>query len=236
MATTHAPSKKRRGTTVRHTKDDALDRREFEHLLEATYALDDYYGLQAQFVVLVAGRLGLRAGEIAHMTAEWVDWRRNMISIPRHEPCTKGRDGGLCGYCRSKAEQKVAHNDGLALEDALASMWSPKTISSSREIPFDAAPRAEIVIERFFERFDEWPTSRQSVNRRVNRAAREADGLDEADVYPHALRATAASRFAARGLDIFALKAVMGWSQISTAECYVSSSGERTAQAIRDTL
>lgn len=221
---------------VRHTKDDALDKREFELLLEGTYRMDGYYALQCQFVVLVAGRLGLRAGEIAHMTEDWIDWRRNMIVVPRHQKCAKGRDGGMCAYCRNKAAQKVAHNDELTSEAALASMWSPKTEAAAREIPFDATARTEIVVERFFERFEAWPASRQSINRRVDRAARFADEIAESDVYPHALRATAASYFASSGLDVFALKAMLGWAQLSTAKCYVSSSGERTAQAIRDSM
>jgi integrase len=221
---------------VRHTKDDALDTREFEQLLEATYRLEEYYGLQCRFVVLVAGRLGMRAGEIAHMREGWVDWRRNLIDIPRHQPCDDGRDGGLCGYCLRKAEQKTGHGDEPSLEEAKQSMWSPKTAAGAREIPFGAAPRAEIVIEQFFDRFGAWPHTRQSINRRVDRAAEQAADIHPGDVYPHALRATAASRFAARGLDVFSLKNVMGWSCLSTAQCYVADSGERTARAIRDTM
>lgn len=231
MSTTHAPNK-----SVRHTKEDALDTRAFEQLLEATYRLDEYYGLQCRFVVLVAGRLGMRAGEIAHMKADWVDWRRSLIDIPRHQPCQDGRDGSHCGYCTRKARQKTRHGDEPTLGEAKRSMWSPKTKAAAREIPLDAAPRAEIVIEQFFERFGEWPHTRQSINRRVNRAAEMADGVDAESVYPHALRATAASRFSASGLDVFALKSVMGWSCLSTAQCYISSSGERTARAIRDAV
>lgn len=236
MATSQARGAGYRNHAVRHSKDDALSRRAFETLLEATYRLDDYYGLQAKFIVLVAGRLGMRAGEIAHMKAEWVNWRRNMITIPYYEECTKGRDGCLCGYCEQKAAQKVAHDSDLTIEQARASMWSPKTDAGAREIPIDATPRAEMVIEDFFDRFDEWPVSRQAINRRVNRAAEEASGIEVEAVYPHALRATAASYWAANGLDVFALKAMMGWAQLSTAKVYVASSGERTAQAIRDSM
>lgn len=122
MSTTHAPTKE-----VRHSKDDALDTREFEQLLEATYDLEDYYGLQSRFVILVAGRLGMRAGEIAHMKASWIDWRRSLIDIPRHQYCTDGRDGGIYGYCKTKARQKANHGDEPTLEEAKATMWSPKT-------------------------------------------------------------------------------------------------------------
>lgn len=62
-----------RRTDRRHSKDDALNRREYELLLEGCHEIDDdYYALQAKFVALVAGRLGLRAGEIAHMLVSGV--------------------------------------------------------------------------------------------------------------------------------------------------------------------
>jgi site-specific recombinase XerD len=128
------------------------------------------------------------------------------------------------------------HGDEPDMETALRSRWSPKTEAGAREIPFDAAPRAEIVIEQFFDRFDAWPHTRQSINRRVDRAAEQAEGLDADDVYPHCLRATAASRFAAKGLDPFSLQNVLGWACLSTAQCYISDSGERTAKAIRQTM
>jgi len=195
---------------------------------------DRYYGLQCQFVVLVAGRLGLRAGEIAHMTEDWIDWRRNLICIPRYEPCDSGRDGTICGTCTQHAQQRAAHNPELSLDNALEYSWAAKTAAASREVPFDADPRAELVVERFFDRHDGWPHSQQAVNRRVARAGREADSISADDIYPHCLRATAASDLAGKGLDVFSLKSMMGWAQLQTARCYVTSSGERTAQAIRD--
>jgi integrase len=267
MSTTHSTPKNGVGqgtATVRHSKDDALDTRSFEHLVEATYGMDDYYGLQCRFLLFVCGRLGLRRGELAHLTEDWIDWRNNMIVVPRHDPCTNGRENGVCGYCRQLADQKAGVATENALEDAYADLaqaraaelepgggrvydamvsadekiarsWSPKTENAAREIPFDATTRAAIVVERFFERFDEWPGSAQSVNRRVNRVAEACEHVDGGDVYPHALRATAATFWSAQGLDVFALKSMLGWADLSTARCYISTNGERTAQAIRDT-
>lgn len=248
-------------TAVRHSKEDALSDREFERLVAASYQLDEFWSLQCRFVLLVAGRLGLRAGEIAHMDESWIDWRRNMIVIPAREPCSNGRDGGLCGHCRASLEQmaEVRTNNrygdihrSLSSRDELepgggraaASIveaddlddghWSPKTDAAAREVPFDADTRASIVVERYFEQYDEYVNGRQSINRRVTRLCETADEVDADQVYPHALRATAASHFAAHGLDVFALKSLMGWSDLSTAKNYISTSGERTAQAIRD--
>lgn len=217
---------------TRHTKQDALSDRDFQLLLEGASRMRDYYGFQARFVILVGGRLGLRAGEIAHMDESWIDWRRNMIEIPRFDPCTKGEDGGQCGYCRQQAAQRVDHNPGLELDDALEYAWSAKTDAAAREVPWDFDPRTSLAIERFFDEYDEWPVSRQAVNRRVNRAAELADDLQVGDVYPHCLRGTAATFHAARGLDVLPLQAMFGWADLSTAQRYIQQSGENTARAL----
>lgn len=226
-------------------------------MVEATYQLDEPYDLQCRFVLFVAGRLGLRAGEIAHMTEDWIQWRESMIDIPRHEPCDSGRDGSICAHCEQNLDQSAriatrnsiaadcedyallrdadtARKRGLLVEPDYRVAWVPKTESAAREVPFDANTRASLLVESFFERYDAWPHSRQSINRRVNKIARNTDGIAVSDVYPHALRATAATKFSDSGLQVFSLKSVMGWSQLSTAKAYISSSGERTARAIRD--
>jgi len=230
MSTYTSTPEKRSAT--KHTKEDALSDREYQLLLEGCSEMREYYGFQARFVCLVAGRLGFRAGEIAHMKESWVDWRRNMIVVPRHETCTKGKNGGPCGYCRSAAKQRVEHNPGLTLNEALSYAWSAKTDASAREVPFDFDPRVSLVVERFFDEYDAFPTSRQSVNRRVNRAAEEADQLEPTDIYPHCLRATAATFHAARGLDVLPLQALFGWADLSTAQNYIQRSGENTARAL----
>ena len=63
----------RESLTTRHTHEDVLTDREFELLLEACSSLPEPQDLQTRFVCLAAGRLGLRAGEIAHFHAEWLD-------------------------------------------------------------------------------------------------------------------------------------------------------------------
>ena len=218
---------------VRHTKEDALSDREFELLVEGTYRLDDdYFALESRLVVFLSGRYGMRAGEIAHMRESWINWDRGMIEIPRHQPCEKGRDGSKCGYWQA-AEQMVDHNPGLDFETALQYLWSPKTENSNRDIPIDANTRARIAMERYFERFDCFQASRGVVNRRVTRAAEAAEDIDPDGLYPHALRATAASHYVARGIDIIALKAMFGWECLSTAQKYLQDSGERTARSLR---
>jgi len=222
-------------TATTHSRENALDEREFELLLEGCHALDDdYHALEARLVALVAGRLGLRAGELCHMDESWIDWRRRMIVIPRYHDCQKGRGGDVCGYCRQHAKQRVEYNEDVDLATALEESWRAKTDAAAREVPFDGSPRSELVIERYFDRFDEFTVSRTGVNRRVDAALEAAEGLDSDTTNPHGLRATAASYFASRGLNVIALQSMFGWANLSTAHNYIRRSGENTARAIRD--
>lgn len=223
----------RTATATRNSSDDALEPREFQLLLEATYELDDHYDIESRLIVLLAGRLGLRAGEIVHMKSSWVDDRRGMIEIPNHEPCTKGRDGGPCGYCRQLARQQEDYNDDIDAEEAMAERWTPKTPSAARSVPFTFNPKIEIVLERYFSRFDEFQTSKSGINRRLNRCVERVDELDGDNIYPHCLRATAATYHASRGLDAISLQSMMGWADLQTAHRYVKRSGERTKNALR---
>ena len=219
---------------VRHSREDALSDREYQLFLEGCDRMRDYYGQHARFVALMAGRLGMRRAEIAHMSEEWVDYRRNMIIIPRHHKCTKGENGDVCGSCKQAARRIAENGSDLTYAEALETRWAGKTDAAAREIPFDHDARAQLCLERFFDKYDEYPCSCQSINRRVKKAAELADELDAEDVYPHCLRATAATTLAARGMDFLPLKAMMGWADLSTAMCYISNSGENTARALNE--
>lgn len=238
MSTTNPIHQKAYGRTnnVRHSKDDALTETQFEQLLEGARRLNDDYYLDSgpEFAIYILGRLGLRRGELAHLKEDWIDWREEMIRIPSHEPCRKGKDGGPCGYCRQLAEQRAEHNDEIDVETALDWTWTPKTKAAARDVYFGFDPRLKLYIERFFDRnvVDGWPASANAVNRRVNRAAEEADGLKRSMVHPHALRATAATWHSSRGLEMLPLMQLMGWAQPQTAEVYIGRSGENTARQL----
>lgn len=219
---------------IKNAADDRLERRGLEQLLRGAISLDLGFSLEAEFAIMMSGRLGMRAGEIAHITEEWVDWRDSMIRVPRHYDCEKGKDGGVCGYCRNLAKGMIGSRDELGPEDlpeVEAAMWQPKTEAAARPIPFDQSVRVELVMERFFEHFGQWTLSRTGVNRRVAKAARAANGIDEADVYPHALRATAATGLASE-LTSIELQSMFGWEQIETAQKYVRISGERLKNSL----
>ena len=214
----------RQALTTRHSHEDVLNDREFELLLEACGDLPAPRGFEARFICLLGGRLGLRAGEIAHFESSWLDWNRKLIRIPQHEPCD-------CGYCQRQARQEVVHNDQLTEADALASRWHPKTVASARSILFDLSLRIELCIERFANRYSNFPRSRSTINRRVEEAADQANLAGR--IYPHCLRATAASHHAYKGVAPVPLQALMGWSDLATAQKYIRISGTATADALR---
>lgn len=219
---------------TRHCKEDALSDREFEQAVRATYRLDNgYWSLEGRLILFCAGRLGMRSGEICHLERDWIDFRNNMIEVPRHEGCTQGKNGDICGSCRQAAKQMCENNEDLTMEAAEGLMWGPKTSSSARDIPLDATQRAAIAVEEYFDKFEHVPISQSTICRRVDWIAEEGVGLEVENTYPHCLRATAASYWAAQGLNAVNLKSLMGWSDFQVALNYIENSGERTAQSLR---
>lgn len=223
----------RRGTgSVTHCKEDALSDREFELLVEGAQKMDGYRRVEAKFIIFVAGRLGFRRGELTHLRDDWIDPREKLVRIPAHQECRKGEGGGMCGHCRQLIEQCARVND-LAIAEVEGNWWRPKTEAAVRGVPYDWSPRTELAIERFTDEFDQFERSSTAVSRRVKTAAELAPQLDPERVYPHCLRATAATHQVSRGLGVHALTSMMGWSNLSTAQVYISNSDENTRRAVR---
>lgn len=227
----------RSGSTVRHSKEDALTETEFELLLEGARKMNScyYYDPDPTFTIMVLSRLGLRRGELAHFQESWIDWQNKMIKIPSHQKCKKGKNRTVCGYCKQIARQRVEYaNDNLSMEEALEWMWVPKTEAAAREIYFGFDPRLELYIRRYFdnEEYTRYEASGTAINRRVKKAAKLAPQLSPENVRPHSLRATAATFHAGRGLKMLALTQMMGWCQPSTAEVYIGRNGENTKRQL----
>jgi len=215
----------------RHSHQDAVTETTFDALLDAADGFAEPYRTECLYILYTAGRLGLRGGELCHLREDWIDWDRSIIEIPMHDSCTMGKDGGPCGYCKSQARQSV-QKTGVDYEYALSRMWSPKTHAGSRAVPFGFDGDLEEFVEAFFFHRECYPRSRSSVNRRVDRVA-EAVGMDTDDLYPHALRATAATYHAYRGLPAPALQSLMGWTNLDVAQKYVRLSGGQTQKALQ---
>lgn len=220
-----------------HCKEFALDTREFELLFEGALKLDHKDSvLETAFALIAMGRLGLRVSELVHLRNEWINMRDRMIEIPHHEPCDMGRGGSICGSCKQHAEQRADYNPEISIEQALADSWRAKTTAAARSIPFDFDSRVELWVERFYDRYEQgWPYTHSTVKRRLDWAQDAADGLEGKRIFPHALRATAASHHAAQGLESLTLQAILGWSDAQTADRYITHSGERAAAVLRDT-
>lgn len=216
---------------TQHSHERALSESEFERLYTATYDLADPFDVQCRFVLIAAGRLGMRAGEIAHFRNDWIDWDKRQIQVPSFDPCDKGRDGGPCGYCRKRAKSAAAHSDELPYEKALEQRWNPKTSNSARAIPFDFDQRVDDVVEEFTFCYERYPASRASINRRVDRLL-EVAGWPTSKTAPHPLRATAATVHAYRGVPAPALQSLFGWADLGTAMKYLRLSGGATQQAL----
>lgn len=262
MSSKHASHHKRgsRTSSTTHSKEDALEDIEFERMFRATDDLKPYYGEQAEFLMLILGRLGMRRGEVAHMREDWIDWRKKSIIIPYQQDCHKARDGnGICGACRQLAGQRAETRNsnmiddwyrGLQDDDRIEPghdvqpsefytsgdfedrMWVAKTDAAAREVYFGFSARIELYIESFFDKYDAWPLSAQAINRRVNRVAEHTDGMTKEDVRPHSLRATAATHNAGRGLDMEGLMQHFGWANYTTARVYLARNPKNTARQL----
>jgi integrase len=226
----------RSGNNVTHSKEKALNKRKFELLMEGAKELsqsDYYYKYDPEFVIYTLGRLGLRRGELVHMKEDWINWRKQMIEIPLHEPCSKGIDGEICGDCKQLAKQRVEYSDNLTLKEAMDWVWVPKTEAASRDIYFGFDTRAEMYIERYFssDEYNQVEACGTSISRRVKRSAELAPELNPENINPHALRATAATYHSGR-LKVLSLMQFMGWCQPSTAKVYFSRNGDNTARQL----
>lgn len=217
------------GNTTTESKEDALTEMEFERFFDSTYSFDQEKALECRFLAVVLGRLGLRRGEACHIQSDWIDWDHHLIQIPRHYDCTDGRDGGRCACCRQLARQK-ARRDNLPIDDVLEDYWTPKSEAARREIYFGSDPRVRLAIERFFDRWSEWPWSVTVINRRVDDVTERTEGLSTDQVRPHSLRSSAATHQAYLGMDLWDLLNFFGWERISTAEKYLSRNALRTAR------
>ena len=215
------------------TREKALTERQFERLLIGAMRIEDATeSMETRAMLLIGGRLGLRPGEVTHLDASWINRRREMLSIPGHDPCTNGRGGDPCGYCRQAVKQQMKHDDSKDFEEVLETYWNPKTDAAVRDVPYGWDQRISVAIDWLIDTHGGWPYSFSTLQRRLDAALEKADGLTESDTSLHGLRGTAASYHAGRGLDSGPLQSMFGWSDLATAKNYIAVDGEMTARAL----
>lgn len=209
--------------------DRAITQDQFRTLLSAADEFEPLLDLQAKFMLFCLGRLGMRIGEFIHMKDHWIDSENEWVSIPEHQPCDQGEDGGICGGCRSLAKQMADTND-MDLQNAKDLYWKAKTIRAARDIPYSFHDECGQTLQAYFDEFDHVLASRTKVARLCDKIADEA-GLN-ANVTPHGLRATAAMYHVETGLDMWGLQSLMGWSYPNTARRYILNNSRRTKKLL----
>lgn len=209
-------------TRTGSARDNSLTDKGFQRLLDACER--STRPLLDKFLVLVMGILGLRKGEVAHMKEGWVDFDKGVIQIPGHEPCN-------CSRCKNQAKQMTNHRD-ISFKEALKKYWRPKTEAAKRGIYFKNRHEVKEVIEKVMSKHGECPIGMNGINRRISKLAEMAD-LE--DVYPHALRATAAMKYAYDRFNVFQLMAIMGWADMKAALKYIRASGAGAKKAMKET-
>lgn len=219
-------------TRTTTSAERAISQDTFRELLKEANELEPLLDLEMRFFLITAGRLGLRVGEIIHMDKSWVDFKNEWVSIPKHDPCTKGKDGGICGHCRQGAKQ-MAEVNNISQDNAEKLYWKAKTVRASRDVPYSFHDTAKEVIEGYFNEYDQVIFSGTKANRMTNRITEKA-GLDDVDVTPHGLRATAAMYHVETGIDMWALQSLMGWAYPNTARKYILNNSRRTKNLLEE--
>jgi len=110
--------------------------------------------------------------------------------------------------------------------------WKPKTKNAARVIPFNHMERAKAIISHYFALESEIKISRIAIHKRIQRIAQRT--RIQKKVCPHTLRATAAYMFAEAGLSAQALRQIMGWAKLETAEHYIIRSGRASEMELEE--
>lgn len=212
----------------RSSRDDAPSPRRYRAMKRAAAEdVKEEFQLQCMFALVTMGELGLRAGELCHMTRDWVDLDRGVVQIPSKDDCE-------CGYCRQQAKQQVERYGIRTFEKDLDRRWCPKMEASIRTIPYNWSDEIVEIYDRFFQQYDSWEWSRVSVNRRVDRIIEATPSIPEGEqVYPHALRAHAAMLHARQGMRAHHLQRLMGWSRVTGAMKYIRLVADDVEEELR---
>ncbi len=186
-----------------------------EHLREAARIEDRVESISLFFFLVTMGRLGMRVGEVIHMRESWYKPDRGVITVPPHSNCD-------CGLCKHYAKSYAKEHD-LDFEEVLESYWKVKD-SSDRDVKVPTERDAEI-IELYFEEVPYTDVSYSTVNRRLKKVAEIVGEPGLHRMYPHMMRATAATHLAHSGFLPYALDVQFGWSDENTKTKYIRATG-----------
>lgn len=204
------------------------------------------------------GILGMRIGEAVHMTKAWLDPEHQHVKIPFSQACTED-----CSDCHRQRRYWTKYSNeepaGYAIEPdtqeripyyAPDGYWYAKTKRAQRTIPVKQVQEAyakliigeDVDIQNvweylvwWFDTFDDTPPLMGRVMgwKVVKNIGRQ---IDRPDLYPHALRATAATNLARVGLRETDLCTLMGWRHFQTASVYIRLAGTDVSVALERVL
>jgi len=222
-----------RGTAA----DNSFSPVELERLFETAACIDEHdlredlqnASITMAFLVYFLGYLGFRLGFALHFSEEDVvrddDGEIIAIKVPYQKDCTRDPENEVCSHCRTlaKARARNADNDDVVAKDYYNEYWSPKSIAGERMVPV-LQQRGREIIELFLKTQGELNMVDETVRRRLTRLAELTEDIDPNRMTPQSLRASAANYWIMLdGFDAHALKMLMGWKYLSTAQYYVSS-------------
>ncbi|MFC2069416.1 tyrosine-type recombinase/integrase [Chloroflexota bacterium] len=178
-------------------REDVLSPQEFNMLLFACNSLKD------KFIVYLLVFSGLRVSELKHLRRSWVNIEETTVTIPTRQYCT-------CAECNYLNPKTGKYKYGI---------WKPKTKKGARTILIH--PMLLPVMREFLANNESLGISRVAIWAHVKKIARQAHIFR--NVYPHCLRATAATMLSLEKISAPSLKYTMGWSSLQAAEDYIKS-------------
>lgn len=164
---------------------------------EAIQLLQACSDLLDNLVVRLPLYAGLRIGEVQHFKKSWLDWDKGIFVIPARQQCS-------CYECRK-------WRNGI---------WTPKTKAGQRSLLI--VPELEPYLQQLGDGINR---SRRALEQRFQRIMKRSRLYKLC--YPHACRASFATKLAEQGISAPSLCYLMGWESLQTAEAYVQSSMKR---------
>lgn len=172
------------------------------------------------FLLVVMGRVGLRVGEVLHLTESWWKPDRKVISVPPFVDCN-------CGRCKFYAKRNEPNSE-KTFGELLEEYWKPKEGAHGSA---NARTRRTVqIINRYFNDVPYTDISYSTIYRRLVRIAELTEGVDPEQMRPHVLRATAATHWMWAGMRPPAVDGQFRWTDPKTKDRYVKITGLKTAR------
>jgi integrase len=187
----------KKGTSDRDSAANSLSEKEVS-LFENAVSTD-----KQAFVYMALGKFGFRIGEMAHISHDWfiIEPGNECIKIPRLTKCVHE-----CPKCKKRG-----------------GMWSPKTINGARVVPAYIDIDSFWFMEQYLRNGGIPPMERRA--REIIYQIEKKANIPH-NIFPHALRATAAQRVAAMpNITSPDLMEIFGWADLDTANSYIVASG-----------